>query len=88
MKKTESMNTEEKIDAILKYQRGAYRWAVPRGLMSLIFFLVFIVLPVSAVIYGLDWLQEHQKELQVKMEMLVKKQIQEIPAMLLRQYRP
>jgi len=43
-------NLEEKIDEILKYQKSAYRWAVFRAVISLLFFLLFVLLPIIATV--------------------------------------
>ena len=48
---------EEKLDLILKYQKSARRWAIFRGLISFIFFLVFIVLPIIGTIYLVDYIK-------------------------------
>jgi len=41
---------EEKINEILRYQKGAYKWAVFRGVISLVFFIFFVLLPIVATI--------------------------------------
>ncbi|MBN1258387.1 hypothetical protein JXA05_01380 [Candidatus Peregrinibacteria bacterium] len=53
----EELTTNEKIDLILKYQKSARRWAVFHGIISFIFFLVFIVLPVVGTFYLFDYIK-------------------------------
>ncbi|MFH1012287.1 MAG: hypothetical protein V1760_00925 [Candidatus Peregrinibacteria bacterium] len=45
------LSTEEKLDLILKYTKGARRWAVLRGVISLLVFIIFVVLPLIGGIY-------------------------------------
>ena len=42
---------EEKIDQVLKYQKSAHGWIILRGIIGLIFFLIFIVLPILGGFY-------------------------------------
>lgn len=42
---------EEKIDQILKYQKHVRRLAIFRGIISFIFFFVFIILPIIGGLY-------------------------------------
>ena len=49
---------EEKVDKILKYQKRASRYAIFRGIISFIFFLVFIVLPIIGGFYLFGYLKE------------------------------
>lgn len=50
---------DEKLDQILKYVKKAHHAAVFRAVMSFIFFLVFIVLPIVGGIYLADWIKEN-----------------------------
>ncbi|PIZ72822.1 hypothetical protein COY07_02875 [Candidatus Peregrinibacteria bacterium CG_4_10_14_0_2_um_filter_43_11] len=51
------LTSEEKLDQILKYQKRTYRWAVFRGVVSLLFFLIFIILPIIGGLYLADYLK-------------------------------
>ncbi len=48
---------EAKIDKILKYQRTMRGFAIFRGIISFIFFLVFIVLPIVGGVYFFKYIQ-------------------------------
>jgi len=48
---------EVKIDKILKYQKRASRYAIFRGIISFIFFLVFIVLPIIGGFYIAEYIK-------------------------------
>jgi len=50
----------DKIDKIYKYTRSTRRWAVFRGLMSFIFFLIFIVGPIVGSFYLAQYLKEKE----------------------------
>ena len=50
---------EEKIDKILKYQKRAARAAIFRGVISFIFFLVFIVLPIIGGFYLAEYIKKN-----------------------------
>ena len=49
----------EKIDKILVYQKRATRIAIFRGVISFIFFLIFIVLPIIGGFYLFQYLKEN-----------------------------
>lgn len=49
---------EEKIDKLLKYQKTVRALAIVRGIISFIFFLVFIVLPIIGSFYLFRFMQE------------------------------
>ena len=48
---------EVKIDKIMKYQRTVRGIAIFRGIISFIFFLVFIVLPIAGGVYFFKYIQ-------------------------------
>lgn len=48
---------EVKIDKILKYQKTVWGIAIFRGIISFIFFLVFIVLPIVGGVYFFKFIQ-------------------------------
>lgn len=48
---------EEKMDQILKYQKTVRRLAIFRGIISFIFFIVFIVLPIVGSFYLFQFLK-------------------------------
>lgn len=50
---------DEKLNIILKYVKKAHRAAVFRAVISFIFFLVFIVLPIAGGIYLADYIKEN-----------------------------
>lgn len=50
---------EQKLDQILAYQKSARRWTMIRGIISLFFFIVFVVIPLIASFYLLDHLQKN-----------------------------
>ena len=39
------------MDQVLKYQKSAHGWIILRGIIGLIFFLIFIVLPILGGFY-------------------------------------
>lgn len=55
------LNSNEKIDWIYRYSRRTHHWAVFRGVISFLFFLVFVVLPVVGGVFAykyfktIDW---------------------------------
>lgn len=53
------ISLEEKIDKVLKYQKFVRGIAIFRGIISFIFFLVFIVLPIIGGFYLFQYLREH-----------------------------
>ncbi len=42
---------EAKIDKILDYQKGVYHWAIVRGIVDFLIFMVFIVIPIIGSVY-------------------------------------
>jgi len=54
--KAEMLSIEEKVDKILKYTKAARRWSIVRGIISIIFLLVFIVGPVIGGVYLFRWI--------------------------------
>ncbi|MBI5411569.1 hypothetical protein HZA43_00145 [Candidatus Peregrinibacteria bacterium] len=57
--KKEDLTNDQKIDMILKYARSERRWAIFRGVISFIFFLVFIVMPVIGGFFLMDYAQKN-----------------------------
>jgi hypothetical protein len=55
---------EEKLDAILEYQKKAAHRALFKAIISFIFFLVFIVLPVIGGFYLYDYMKNSGIDLQ------------------------
>lgn len=51
MKEKEPKTLEEKIDLILSYHRTMKKWAMVRGVISILLFLIFIVLPIIGGFY-------------------------------------
>lgn len=55
------LTSDEKIDFIFRYCRRTYHWAVFRGVISFLFFLIFVVLPVVGGVFAykyfktIDW---------------------------------
>lgn len=45
------MTADEKLDLMLKYMKSARHWAIVRGVVSVIFFLIFIVFPAVGGVY-------------------------------------
>ncbi|MFH0837825.1 MAG: hypothetical protein V1880_00990 [Patescibacteria group bacterium] len=56
-KKTEDMTLEEKVDAILKYQKSLHRMAIIRSVFGFLIFFVLVVLPIYGVFYLMDYLR-------------------------------
>ena len=54
-----NLNSEEKLDRILKYTRRAYHWEVLRGIISFLFFLIFFVLPLIGGFYFFNYFKEN-----------------------------
>lgn len=52
----ESLN--EKIEEILKYQKHTRRVAIVRFIFSLIFFIIFVVLPILGSVYLFQYINE------------------------------
>lgn len=52
-------SSEEKLDLILDYMKSAKRWRVVSVFFSLIFFLVFIVLPAIGIFYLNNFIREN-----------------------------
>ncbi len=50
---------EMKIDKILKYQKHLRAMAIFRGVISFIFFMIFIVLPIIGSVYLVRYVQEN-----------------------------
>ncbi len=42
---------EAKVDKILDYQKGAYHWAVVRGVIDFLIFMVFVIIPIVGSFY-------------------------------------
>ncbi|MBU1017446.1 hypothetical protein KKA33_00265 [Patescibacteria group bacterium] len=49
---------EAKLDQILKYQKTARALAIFRGIISFVFFLIFIVLPIVGGVYFFKYIRE------------------------------
>src|SRR3989338_2344882 len=75
----EKLSNDQKLDLILKYTRRTHRWAIFRGVISMMFFLIFIVLPVIGGFYLADYAQKNVnwEELQKNFEQM-KSQFKEI----------
>jgi len=57
-------NLEEKVDEILAYQKKAAHWAMVRTVLSLIFFFLFVILPIVLSYYLIDYIQGSLPQLQ------------------------
>lgn len=51
------MTLEEKVDAILKYQKSLHRMAIIRGVFGLLIFFILVILPIWGVYYLMDYLR-------------------------------
>lgn len=55
------MTSDEKLDLLLKYAKSARRWAMARSVVSMLFFIIFVVLPIIGSVYlfryfqNIDW---------------------------------
>lgn len=49
---------EEKLDLVLKYQKSVRRIAIFRGIISFIFFVVFIILPIIGSVYFVKYINQ------------------------------
>ncbi|QQR83119.1 hypothetical protein IPJ72_04895 [Candidatus Peregrinibacteria bacterium] len=58
-KELSEMTTDEKLDLLIKYQRSARHWAAFRGIMSFLVFFIFIVLPLIASFYLVDYIRQN-----------------------------
>ena len=53
------MTSEEKLDLILKYTKRAHHWNVFKGVISFLFFLIFVVLPLVGGFYFFNYLKDN-----------------------------
>jgi len=56
MTKIEDMTLDEKVDAILKYQRRLHHMAIIRAIFSFLIFLIIVVLPIWGFYYLANYL--------------------------------
>ena len=49
------LTTDQKIDLILKYAKSERHWAIFRGVISALFFFIFVVLPIIGSFYLVDY---------------------------------
>lgn len=48
---------EEKVDQILKYSKKTHRWIMVKGIIGILMFIVFVVLPIVGTYYLWDFVQ-------------------------------
>ena len=53
------LSTEEKLDLILKYQKSTRRWTMVRAIISFLFFIAFVVLPIISLFYLSDFIKQN-----------------------------
>lgn len=52
------LTLEEKIDEILRYQKSMQRWARVKTVTNLVFLVIFVALPLVAMVYLFSWAKD------------------------------